>query len=89
MPQMQGAGISSKVKAQSSKSYRNQPLSAFGFRLSALMQRSRWGIFSGIRLEITVLIGYIFGARAVNSVVRVPSSHGGSHWFKSSTAYHT
>jgi hypothetical protein len=41
MLQMQGAEISSKAKAQSSKSYRNQPLSAFSFRLSALMQRSR------------------------------------------------
>jgi len=48
MLQMQGAEISSKVKAQRSKSYRNQPLSAFSFRLSALMQRSRWGIFSEI-----------------------------------------
>jgi len=34
--------------AQSSKSYRNQSLSAFGFRLSALMQRRRLGFFSGI-----------------------------------------
>jgi hypothetical protein len=47
-PEMQGAEISSKVKGQSSKSYRNQPLSAFSFRLSALMQRRRLGFFSGI-----------------------------------------
>jgi len=46
--QVQGAEISSKVEGRRSKSYRNQPLSAFSFRLSALMQRSRWGIFSGI-----------------------------------------
>ncbi len=32
----------------SSKNYGNQPLSAFGFRLSALMQRRRLGFFSGI-----------------------------------------
>jgi hypothetical protein len=50
-PEMQGAEISSKVKAQRSKGYRNQPLSAFGFRLSALMQRRRLGFFSGIRKE--------------------------------------
>ena len=49
MFQMQGGEISSKLKARSSKSYRNQPLSAFSFRLSALMQRSRWSIFSGIK----------------------------------------
>jgi uncharacterized protein YeaC (DUF1315 family) len=30
-----------QLKGQSSKSYRNQTLSAFGFKLSALMQRSR------------------------------------------------
>jgi predicted Zn-dependent protease len=47
-PEMQGAEISSKVKAQSSKSYCNQPLSAFSFRLSALIQRRRSGFFSGI-----------------------------------------
>ncbi|MBW1932279.1 MAG: hypothetical protein JRF20_08695 [Deltaproteobacteria bacterium] len=35
--------------AQSSKSYRNQTLAAFGFRLSALIQRSRGGILRGIR----------------------------------------
>ncbi len=52
MLQMQGAEISSKVKAQRSKSYRNQPLSAFGFRLSALMQRSKRGIFSGISVKL-------------------------------------
>jgi hypothetical protein len=51
MLQMQSAEISSKLKAQSSKSYRNQPLSAFSFRLSALMQRRRWGIFSEIITE--------------------------------------
>jgi hypothetical protein len=47
-PEMQGAEISSKAKGQSSKSYRYQPLSAFSFRLSALMQRRRLGFFSGI-----------------------------------------
>jgi len=41
--------ISSKLKAQSSKSYRNQSLSALSFRLSALMQRRRWDILSGIQ----------------------------------------
>ncbi|MCK4604347.1 MAG: hypothetical protein KAU41_06570 [Deltaproteobacteria bacterium] len=46
-PEMQGGEISSKLKAQSSKSYRNQPLSAFSFRLSALKQRRRLGFFSG------------------------------------------
>ncbi len=48
--EMQGAEISSKLKVQSSKSYRNQPLSALGFKLSALMQRRRFGFFSGIIL---------------------------------------
>jgi hypothetical protein len=36
------------AQSQSSKSYRNQPLSAFSFRLSALMQRRRLDFFSGI-----------------------------------------
>jgi hypothetical protein len=56
-PEMQGGEISSKLKAQrpkakgqKSKSYRNQPLSAFSFRLSALMQRRRLDFFSGISL---------------------------------------
>jgi hypothetical protein len=49
-PGMQGAEISSKVKGQSLKSYRNQPFSAFGFRLSALMQRRRLVFFIGIIL---------------------------------------
>jgi len=44
-PEMQGAEISSKLKGQSD---RNQPLSAFSFRLSALLQRRRLGFFSGI-----------------------------------------
>jgi hypothetical protein len=47
-PETQDTEISSKLKAQNSKNYRNQPLSAFGFRLSALMQRCRLGFFSGI-----------------------------------------
>jgi hypothetical protein len=38
--EIQGAEISSKLKGQSSKSYRNQLLSAFGFRLSALSWRN-------------------------------------------------
>jgi hypothetical protein len=45
--EIQGAEINSKVK----KGYRNQPLSASGFRLSALIQRRRLGFFSGIRKE--------------------------------------
>jgi hypothetical protein len=52
-PGMQGTEISSRLKAQSSKGYRNQPLSALGFRLSALMQRRRLDFFSGI---ITLLV---------------------------------
>ena len=28
-------------------------------------------------------------ARALNSAARVPSSHGGSHWFESSSAHST
>jgi hypothetical protein len=54
-PEMQGAEISSKLKAQSSKNYRNQPLSAFGFRLSALMQRRRWGFFSKVMSALALL----------------------------------
>jgi hypothetical protein len=50
-PETQGGEISSKLKGQRSKGYRNQPLSAFSFRLSALMQRCRLGFFSGIRKE--------------------------------------
>jgi len=48
-PETQGAEISSKLKGQSSKSYRNQLLLAFSFRLSALLQRRRLGFFSGIK----------------------------------------
>ncbi len=45
-PEMQGGEISSKLKAQ--RSIEINPLSAFSFRLSALMQRRRLGFFSGI-----------------------------------------
>jgi hypothetical protein len=38
-----------QLKGQSSKSYHNQPFSAFSFKLSALMQRRRLGLFSGIK----------------------------------------
>jgi cobaltochelatase CobN len=53
--EMQVTEISSKLKGQRSKSYRNQPLSAFSFRLSALMQRSRLGFFSGIIIGFLLL----------------------------------
>ena len=55
---MQGAksAQSSKLKAQSSKSYRNQPLSAFGFGLSALIQRRRLGFFSGIMSMLVLFL---------------------------------
>jgi hypothetical protein len=46
---MQGAEISSKLKAQRAIVINPFQLSAFGFRLSALMQRRSWGIFSGIQ----------------------------------------
>jgi hypothetical protein len=45
-PEMQDGEISSKLKAQRASEI--NPLSAFSFRLSALMQRSRLGFFSGI-----------------------------------------
>jgi hypothetical protein len=60
MLQMQGAEISSKVKSQKSKSYRNQPLSAFSFRLSTLMQRLRLDFLSGIRYLLLILVMLFF-----------------------------
>jgi len=54
-PEMQGGEISSKLKAQRASEI--NPLSAFSFRLSALMQRRRLGFFSGIKNCLSRLKG--------------------------------
>jgi hypothetical protein len=53
MLQIQDAEISSKIKSQKSKSYHNQPLSAF-------MQRCGLGFFSGIHYLFLILVMLFF-----------------------------